>query len=290
MTRLLNAIQVFGVIMLFTSIRFILSRAWFAAFAGIAVSLCIVAAAGAGLNAVARKSATKGIPIPGRWPGVFRPAATARPTPRLQSGLNNVEVWYYLQDGVSVGPISRPDIESMVWAGTVRADTLVWAGSGDWVAAGNSTLAPLFMARGIPVPPPPVPVQSWDFLPTNKRARTVILVTSALFGAYAIYSGMQRIRHEKGPRVSNAQINFQGCRGVSSDAVQCAYQNTGSVKRRLCMDVVVTCSDGRHVAATCSDDMEPGETSTKQFSGFSPAISAASTCSNIAYEYMKTKG
>jgi hypothetical protein len=206
--------------------------------------------------------------------------------------VNNVEAWYYLQDGVSVGPISRPDIEAMVWAGTVRADTLVWAGSGDWVAAGNSTLAPLFMGRGIPVPPPPVPARSWDFLPKNKQARMVVLVIIVLLGIYAIYSGMQQVREGagSGAGVSNAQINFQGCRGVSSDAVQCAYQNTGSVKRRLCMDVVVTCSDGRHVAATCSDDMEPGETSTKQFSGFSPAISAASTCSNIAYENMKAKG
>lgn len=64
--------------------------------------------------------------------------------------------WYYLQLGVSVGPVTRAVLESMIQAGTIRPDTMVWPGAGDWVAAGTSPLAARF-ARGGPQPPAYVP-------------------------------------------------------------------------------------------------------------------------------------
>lgn len=211
--------------------------------------------------------------------------------------MNDVEVWHYLQQGATMGPVSRPVMESMIRAGTLARDTLVWPGYGDWIAAGSSTLAPLFMGGGGFAPPPPpmpmvVPATKKDWLPQDKRMRLVVQILIALIGLYFIYSGIQQVRggvDELSPG-QNSSINFQACRGVSASAVECGYQNTGSVTRRLCMDVVVMCADGRHVASTCSDKMKPGEGSTKLVDNFKPVINANMSCSGMTYENMKAKG
>jgi len=54
--------------------------------------------------------------------------------------------WFYSDGGKQVGPVSETDLESLVQAGTVRADTLVWReGMSDWQpfsqASGNAAPA-----------------------------------------------------------------------------------------------------------------------------------------------------
>ena len=67
--------------------------------------------------------------------------------------MNNDGNWHYLQQGLTVGPATRAALEGMIRAGTIRSDTLVWPGSGDWVAAGSSSLAPLFAGGVVPMVP-----------------------------------------------------------------------------------------------------------------------------------------
>jgi hypothetical protein len=217
----------------------------------------------------------------------------------VEAAVNNVDAWYYLQQGVSTGPVSRPDIESLVRAGTVRWETLVWPGYGEWIAAGSSALAPIFAGSTPPPPPPPppsfqnvTPFARKDWLPKDKRLRTALMVLIGLIGLYFIFNGVQQMRSGM-DEIGSAQpssVILQGCRGVSATAVQCGFQNTGTATQRLCMDVVVTCTDGRHVASTCSDPLKPGETGTKVVDNFHPEVTASMTCSGVTYENVKAKG
>lgn len=64
--------------------------------------------------------------------------------------------WYVAQNGVSVGPMTRVALESMIYSGALSPGTLVWPGHGEWVAAATTELAMAFrgqMASG----PPPLP-------------------------------------------------------------------------------------------------------------------------------------
>ena len=202
--------------------------------------------------------------------------------------MNNPENWYYLQQGVTVGPMPWVAMEAMARAGTIRADTLVWPGYGEWIAAGSSNLGPLFMGGGTePAPTPGGWRARMDFLPKDKRARTVLLAIFAIIGLYAVYDGMRDVRSGMGGESgggSQAAVNFLGCRAVDYNSVECGFQNTGSVKKQACMDVVVLCADGRHVASTCSGEMEPGESITKRVTGFQPDLQQNVPCSNMNYE------
>ncbi len=215
--------------------------------------------------------------------------------------MNDAGVWHYLQQGSTMGPVSLPVMESMIRAGTITRETLVWPGYGDWIAAGSSTLAPIFMGGGfapplpLPLPPPPMPMAmaaaKKDWLPQDKRLRLAVQILIVLIGLYVIYSGLQQVRGGVDEfSGQNSSINFLGCRGVSASSVECGYQNTGAVTGRLCMDVVVTCADGRHVASACSDRMKPGEASTKLVDNFEPAVTGNTSCSGVTYENMKTRG
>ena len=208
--------------------------------------------------------------------------------------MNNIETWYYVHEGASVGPLPRAAIESLIQSGAIRPDTLVSPGYGDWVPASSSALAPLFAAApGVGALKGGALAQRIEgWLPKDKRVRTIVLVVIALAGLYAIYDGIRTMRDGAGEMSGggDASINFLGCRGISVDTVQCGYQNTGQVKRSLCMDVVVICADGRHVASACSDRMNPGESSTKLVNNFRPGLNAMVQCSNIEYENMKAKG
>lgn len=208
--------------------------------------------------------------------------------------MNSEEVWYYLQQGVTMGPLSRPAIEDLIRRGTVARETLVWSGSGEWIAASGSALAPAFATGGfVPPPPPPVPVPATrkSFLPEDKGRRTAVLVIIFIIGLVVMWRGIQQIREGMGA-ISGAEAaaNFQGCRGVSASTVQCGYYNAGATERRFCMDVVVICADGRHVASTCSDKMRPGESTTKLVDNFNPGITAEMSCSAMNYEHLKAKG
>jgi hypothetical protein len=223
-----------------------------------------------------------------RTPGVLFSIAT------VEAQVNDVETWYHLQQGVTTGPVSRAEMENLVRAGTVRWETMVWPGYGEWIAAGTSALAPVL--AGTPPPPAvpaPSPLARKDWLPKDKKTRTVVLVIIAILGLYFIYNGVQQMRGGM-DEIGSAQpssVILQGCRGVSASAVQCGFQNTGTATQRLCMDVVVTCTDGRHVASTCSDPLRPGETGTKVVDNFHPEVTGSMTCSpNATYENVKTKG
>jgi GYF domain 2 len=208
--------------------------------------------------------------------------------------VNSDEVWYYLQLGVTMGPLSRPAIEDLIRRGTVARETLVWSGSGEWTAASSSALAPVFPVGGfVPPPPPPVPVPAArkNFLPQDPGRRSAVLVIIFLIGLVVVWRGIQQMREGMGA-ISGAEAaaNFRGCRGVSASTVQCGYYNAGVAERRFCMDVVVICADGRHVAATCSEKMRPGESTTKLVDNFSPGITGEMSCSAMTYENLKAKG
>jgi len=68
--------------------------------------------------------------------------------------------WYYSTGQDPVGPHSRDDIETLLHAGELTADTLVWRkGLADWVAlADTEEFAPLLAAAA----PPPVPPLRWQ--------------------------------------------------------------------------------------------------------------------------------
>jgi len=49
-----------------------------------------------------------------------------------------MEEWYYAQEGKQVGPVSRDEIQQLIHAGQINADTLVWKeGMADWQKLGN---------------------------------------------------------------------------------------------------------------------------------------------------------
>lgn len=81
--------------------------------------------------------------------------------------------WHYLQQGAPVGPVTWSTLESMIRMGTLRPDTLVWPGSGEWIAAGSSALAPLFGGGAVPQPPygsaaPPASGGAYTTMPQGK--------------------------------------------------------------------------------------------------------------------------
>lgn len=209
--------------------------------------------------------------------------------------------WYYLNQGATVGPLTQQAMESMIRAGTLRPETMVWPGVGEWVAASGSPLAANFggtpLVSGYAPPPPPNYIPNFgapakkSWLPENKGARMALLVLVVLIGAYAMWSGLQEIGVGLGMGGDNpdARINITGCRGTGPSAVQCGYQNVGTVKGRVCFDIVIACADGRHVASTCSDEMEPGQGSTQQVDRFKPTIQPTIQCSGMTYENAKAR-
>ncbi|MEP6691043.1 MAG: DUF4339 domain-containing protein [Gemmatimonadaceae bacterium] len=83
--------------------------------------------------------------------------------------MNSPENWYYSNQGAPTGPVSRADLESMIRAGSVRADTLVWPGSGDWTPVAHSPLGWVFGGSAAPAPtPPPVMVGGGNRAPQGK--------------------------------------------------------------------------------------------------------------------------
>lgn len=196
-------------------------------------------------------------------------------------------------------------MEMLARSGQITPETLVWPGAGGWVPAASTRLARFFTAQPL-VPDSPIPTDgTWSdkraaFLKQNPRMSMALRIAVVIIGLYAMYSGFGQIREGMGgtsnptseatPAYSSSgQINLQGCRGVSTDTVQCAYQNTGAVEAKLCMDVVVICDDGRHVASACSDPIPPGQPSMKLISNFSPAVAATNSCGNIQYENVKVQ-
>src|SRR6476661_4355075 len=64
--------------------------------------------------------------------------------------------WYYVNAGQQVGPVDDAQIEGLVQAGQVRADTLVWhEGMPNWLPYGQARPAP---PPGSGAPPAPFPV------------------------------------------------------------------------------------------------------------------------------------
>ena len=207
--------------------------------------------------------------------------------------MTSAETWYYSNQGTSIGPVNGEQMQTLVQRGMIARDTLVWPGFGGWVAAESTTLAALFHSVPQPgVPPMPQNVTSAKVgMFKDKRMRTIIGILALILGLYAMYDGFGDIRTGLGggESASNSQITFQGCVGVGANAMQCAYQNTGQVEAKLCMNVVVTCDDGRHVASSCSDPIPPGQMSSKLVDNFSPSIQPTNSCNNIQYENVKTQ-
>ena len=214
--------------------------------------------------------------------------------------------WYHVRQGQSVGPLSEQEMEILARSGKITLETLVWPGAGEWVPAAYTRLAPFFLRPDLVPDPVQIPAPTtWSnrraaFLKEKPRMSMALRVAVAIMGLYAVYAGIAQVRQGMGENsdptdaatpafLSSAQINIQGCRGVTTDAVQCAYQNNSAVEAKLCMDVVVICDDGRHVASACSDPIPPGQPSVKLIRNFSPAVAATNSCGNIQYENVKVQ-
>lgn len=202
--------------------------------------------------------------------------------------MNSVETWYYLQDSVSVGPLPRAAIESMVRSGVVRPETLVWPGYGEWIAASSSSLGPVFFGGGTPVPDES---QGWRAaLPKDRRVLIGIIAVLLIGGAYSAYRDSQQGQGGQGGgnQTAGASIVFQGCQRIAFNVVQCGFQNNGSARKEVCMDVVLMCADGRHVAKGCSGPLQPGETATRRVENFKPDIQMNVPCSGMTFENWRT--
>jgi hypothetical protein len=127
-----------------------------------------------------------------------------------------------------------------------------------------------------------------DFLPKNKPLRIVLQLAIAAIGLVAIVSGISQMRRGVS-ELSNARVEVQGCRGTSVTAVKCDFKNIGEVKASLCMNVVIVCADGRHVAPACSESMAPGDSTSSTIENFDPAVQSTSACTNIVYEKMRAE-
>jgi hypothetical protein len=209
----------------------------------------------------------------------------------LENPVAIADLWYYASEGRTVGPLAGEQMQALVHNGVISRETLVWPGFGEWIAAESSTLASFFAPAQPTIIPSSTAESSRTGIFKDKRVRRVATILALLVGLYAIYDGVGDIRAGLGAAESgsNTQITFQGCVGVSTDAVQCTYQNSGPIEAKLCMDIVVTCDDGRHIASSCSDPIPPGQIGTKFVSGFSPPILPTNSCSNIQYENMKSQ-
>ncbi len=125
-----------------------------------------------------------------------------------------------------------------------------------------------------------------DFLPKNKPLRILVQLVIVAIGLFAVVSGIGQMRRGAG-ELSNARVEVQGCRTVSLTAVKCDYKNIGESKASLCMDVVIVCADGRHVAAACSESMAPGDSTSSTIENFDPQVQPTSACTSIVYEKMR---
>ncbi len=203
--------------------------------------------------------------------------------------------WYYVQDGASVGPLPRATVDALIRAGTIVPTSLVSPGYGDWVPAGASELAPMFGTQPLTPPVSPPPNERWkfgraDWLPKEPKSRRAVQIAVGVLGLFAVVSGVQQMQGGMEQLSGDTSVAFLGCTGVSAAAVQCGFQNMAQADRTICLDVVVLCDDGRHVASTCSDPIQPGASSTKLVDNFEPMIDATRTCANISYENQTTKG
>ena len=81
------------------------------------------------------------------------------------------ESWFYEESGSRSGPVARDKMRELIRSGSLGPSTLVWGGSGEWVAADQSALAEDFVtARG--GAPPPLPGIAVD----NRLAWAIALV------------------------------------------------------------------------------------------------------------------
>ena len=71
-----------------------------------------------------------------------------------------VEAWHYDNGGVRIGPISTDDIRQLAASGGIKLETSVWCGSGNWIAAKNSSIADAFAP--VAGTPPALPASAVD--------------------------------------------------------------------------------------------------------------------------------
>ena len=71
-----------------------------------------------------------------------------------------VEAWHYDNGGVRVGPISTAEIRQLAASGGIKPETSVWGGSGNWIAAKDSSIADAFAP--VVGSPPALPASAVD--------------------------------------------------------------------------------------------------------------------------------
>lgn len=64
------------------------------------------------------------------------------------------ESWYYEENGTRTGPVARGRMRELIRARDLGPSTLVWGGSGEWIAANESALSEDFVAARGGAPPP----------------------------------------------------------------------------------------------------------------------------------------
>lgn len=75
-------------------------------------------------------------------------------------------LWYYVEENKRKGPYAYNDFLKFITEGVVKRNTLIWHGSGDWIAAKDTELSKFFTS------PPPLPGGNVS----NRLAWLIVLV------------------------------------------------------------------------------------------------------------------
>jgi hypothetical protein len=104
-------------------------------------------------------------------------------------------------------------------------------------------------------------------LGTRQTALILLGVAVAGLGGYLAWRGL----HREGVSVA------WRCAPIDGATIECSFESkrgTGS----LCMDVVVTCGDGRHQQRICTEELSPGRPQVQRLAAFVPPLAASAAC------------
>ena len=112
--------------------------------------------------------------------------------------------WYFVEQGLRVGPVERETLEERIREGVVQADTLVWCpGMTEWKAA--CLISELEVPPPLPGMPPPLPMAAAGESPAPGPAQ----VESGLRD-WAEREAAARAKGDEAARVARAEARFGG--------------------------------------------------------------------------------
>src|SRR5262245_59027598 len=127
--------------------------------------------------------------------------------------------WYYVSAGQRLGPVDDAQIDALVRAGQIQADTLVWyEGMANWLPYGQVRPAPPLGT----VPPPPMPPPSaaapgpgGTQVVCAECGRTFPIESTMLYGTTRVCAGckpvfMQRLAEGATPQTLPTSFHYAG--------------------------------------------------------------------------------